>query len=295
MSAKTPEAAEALIDVAQSGEVPEVRIEAIRDLARLAADAKEDVRRAAIEAVRTALKPTAGPRAFRVAAAGAAAALADDGALPGVLALAAETAKPGDATLPEDLAPAVEELVSALAKSGAANDAAIVDGLLRLAAAGAYEPAVLLADAAADASEGRLVLQGLRASIRMDRSKLPDRESAARRQDVAEAHRILRSVVVARNGRAPEDARELQAWTATLALLEEASAVLLADPATANGARRAALFAGIEAVVRRERTAGVPRALAWLAQARRLADLAPAEQVQLAGWEAELGRLLRPR
>ena len=293
MAPKVPEAAEALVDVAQSGEVPEVRIEAVRDLARLAAEAKDDVRRAAIEAVRSALKPTGGSRELRLAAAEAAAALADDGALPGVLALAAEAAKPGEPTLPEPLGASVEGLVTALAKSGAANDPAIADGLTRLAAAGAFDPAIELADAAADAAGGRIALQALRASLRRDRAHAAGRDVAARRKDVSDAHRILRSLLVAQNGGPPpESPRELEAWHGALVLLQDMSATLLDDAATPGDARRAALLAGVEAVVLRRDSGAASRAAGWLAQARSLPDLTPAERTQLDTWDGELTKLL---
>jgi hypothetical protein len=294
MAPTVPEAAEALVDVAQSGEVPEVRIEAVRDLARLAVEAKDDVRRAAIEAVRSALKPTGGSRELRLAAAEAAAALADDGSLPGVLALAAEAAKPGEPTLPEPLGAAVEGLVTALAKSGAANDPAIADGLFRLAVAGAFDPAVELADAAADAAGGRIALQALRASLRHDRARAPGRTPEARRQDVGDAHRILRSLLIAQNGAPPEAPRELEAWRGALALLQEVSATIVDDPEAPKDARRAALLSGVEAVVLRRDSGAAPRAAGWLTEARALPDLTEAERAEIEAWDADLNRLLAP-
>jgi hypothetical protein len=165
---------------------------------------------------------------------------------------------------------------------------------VRLAAAEAFDPAVALADAAAEAAEGRLPLQTLRAALRLQRAKSPGREPVARRQDVVDAHRILRSLVVAQAGAAPTSPREREAWGAALSLLQSVSAEVLLDPQVTNGARRAALMSGVQAVVLRRDAAGAPRAAGWLAQARALPDLTPLERGQLDAWDAEITRLLHP-
>ena len=294
LAVRSPDAAQALIDVAHSRGDAEARIEAVRGLVRVAPDADPAVRAAVQKVLQDSLRADAGPYELRVAAAEASAAVAEagvletEGALPGVLALVLEAShRPGPPPATDPLPEAAQRLVRALATAGERHDADLISGLARLGAEGALESAIRLADAAADAGAGRTGLQALRASLYVRRARLEGREAASRRADLGEAHKILRSVT--RTGEAVDP--KATSLAPVLALHQDVVLALLADPEVKNGLRRSALLAALDLITRRHDVTQAAAAATLLAEARELVDLTAEEKAQLDRAAAEFERL----
>ena len=297
LAARNLDAAQALIDIAHSRANPEARIEAVRDLVRIVPDADPDMRRAVEKVLQDTLRADAGPLELRIAAAESVAAVAEagvfdnEGALPGVLALWLESSRrPGPPLVADPVPGAAERLVRALVTSGERHDADVISGIARLGGDGALEPAIRLADAAADAGAGRTGLQALRAGLYLRRSRLPDREAAARRADLVEAQKILRSVMPSSDATDPKAA----ALAPTLALYQDVVLALLADPEVKNGQRRSALLAAIDLVARRHDVDRLAQAKTLLVEARVLPDLTDEEKSLLNRAAIEFDRLGAP-
>lgn len=187
------DALDALVGVAGTSSNSAVRISAIDDLGRLAADGIEEPG-AAREVFRSALDPK-GPLDLRRAAARASAAVADPLALSGVFAVVADDVRSAvdSASGADSAQKAAERLVRALVRTDETADeavAAVCRVLLDSSPAGA-DAAIALAAAAADAGQGRAALQATRARLLLRNSRAVGRTTDERIKDLDDAHRVL--------------------------------------------------------------------------------------------------------
>jgi hypothetical protein len=268
------DAALALVGLARDPSLRTGRIEALRALARLPAETSEDLLAQAKGAVRTALGADSA-RDVRLAAAEAAEALGDEGALAGILSLALEQARETPGTI-GPVAPRLEGLVRRLVRAGPGSDATIAVALRLVAAAGAVEPAVAIGNAAAEEGQGRLTLQVARAGlleIRAAAASVPG-DRVRTRQD---AERILRTATAA----VPASERTGTPWSGALSLRRSLLDALIADEALlAPEDRKAAYLARVDVAVTIADPGDAPTALDVARRARGL-ELTPEESALL--------------
>jgi hypothetical protein len=279
LAAELPEAAIALAEIARSDAAIPVRVEALKDLAKALGEAPaEEARERTVEAARAVLAANAGPREVRVAALQVAAALADPGSLPAAFDLAVESAQESASAVDPDLSAGLDRLTQGIARASEAQDAALVEGMERLARAGGLDRAIVVADGVADAGGGRLRLQAGRAGLLARRARTPGREATAR-ADLEAAHRILRTI---ESSAAPAE-RGQDPWKAALTLHDEILSSILEDPGIEVALRRECLLSTLEVAAYRGDQPSAKRALGVVDTLRALG---------LAGSEAKFEQLV---
>lgn len=318
LAARDAAAGRELVDLAAAGRHLETRREAVANLARIATEAsdrpgstaadaekaradREELRKRVVAVVLGLLGDPAADLSLRAAAAEAAAALGDASLLPGLGTLVVDLLERDEAQRAA-VAGLLERLATGLVRGDAAHDDAVNATLARIATAGGASVAIPIADAVAEAGGARLGLQSMRADLRLQRARAaalatppPDDAAAqatARRDDLVEAHKILRSTLKAGGAAGDLDRARLAPVTATH---RDVVRLLLEFPGLEEPVRRSALFSGLAAAAMLGDAASVEVARPWLLEVRKLpAPLSDDEQAALDAFTAAAKRLAPP-